>query len=51
MYQDVENAGITGATMETVKGKQVDPYPVLATVVKAVQELDARTRGGAGIGE
>jgi hypothetical protein len=42
MAQDIERAGITGAVMEIDGVKHVDPYPVLATVVQAVQELDRR---------
>lgn len=45
MAQDIERAGIEGAVIEGAGGlKRVDPYPVLATVVQAVRELDKRTR-------
>lgn len=45
MAQDIERAGITGAVVEGPDGlKRVDAYPVLATVVQAVRELDKRTR-------
>lgn len=43
MAQDVERAGIPGAVREFGGVKHVDPYPILATVVQAVRELDART--------
>lgn len=39
MAQDIEKAGITGAVKEIDGVKHVDPYPVLATVVQAVNEL------------
>jgi hypothetical protein len=42
MAQDIESAGITGAVREFGGVKHVDPYPVLATVVQAVKELDRR---------
>lgn len=46
MAQDLEV--IEGAVSEREDGyKVVDPYPVLATVVQAVRELDARTREAA----
>jgi len=46
MAQDLERAGITGAVVDGEDGlKRVDPYPVLATVVQAVRELDRRTGG------
>lgn len=49
MAQDIEKAGITGAVVEGQDGlKRVDPYPVLATVVQAVRELDKRTSGARG---
>jgi hypothetical protein len=42
MAQDLERVGITGA-VRTIDGiKHVDPYPVLATVVQAVAELDRK---------
>jgi hypothetical protein len=45
MAQDLERSSIPGAVMQQPDGyKHVDPYPVLATVVKAVRELDDRTR-------
>lgn len=43
MAQDIESAGIVGAVREFDGVKHVDPYPVLATIVRAVQELDERT--------
>jgi hypothetical protein len=43
MAQDIEAAGIEGAVTEVDGMKVVNPYPVLATVVQAVRELDART--------
>lgn len=44
MAQDLERAGITGSVIEGDDGlKRVDFYPVLATVVQAVRELDNRT--------
>jgi hypothetical protein len=46
MAQDIEAAGIEGAVSEIDGVKVVNPYPVLATVVQAVRELDARTRNG-----
>jgi hypothetical protein len=46
MAQDIEQAGIEGAVSEMDGVKVVNPYPVLATVVQAVRELDARTRNG-----
>ena len=39
MAQDLEKAGIEGAVTEIDGVKHVDPYPVLATVVQAVNEL------------
>lgn len=51
MAQDIERAGITGAVGRDHNGiRHVDPYPVLATVVQAVRELDQRTKPGAGLG-
>jgi hypothetical protein len=45
MAQDLEKSGITGAVQERSDGiKMVDPYPVLATVIDAVRELDERTK-------
>ncbi len=44
MAQDIERAGITGAVKEIDGVKQVDPYPVLATVVQAVKELEAKVK-------
>ena len=44
MAQDIERAGITGGVHEVDGVKHVDPYPILATVVQAVKELDQRTR-------
>ncbi len=44
MAQDIERAGITGAVKEIDGVKQVDPYPVLATVVAAVKELEAKVK-------
>lgn len=46
MAQDMEKAGIEGAVQEVDGVKMVNPYPVLATVVQAVRELDARTSPG-----
>ena len=44
MAQDLEH--IPGAVSMGIDGyRRVDPYPVLATVVQAVKELDARTGG------
>jgi hypothetical protein len=52
MAQDLERSGIRGAVKTRKDGiKVVEPYAILATVVKAVRELDARTRPGAGLGE
>lgn len=43
--QDIERAGIEGAVLTNEDGlKVVDSYPVLATIVGAVRELDERTR-------
>jgi len=42
MAQDIEKAGITGAVVDVAGVKMVDPYPVLATVVQAVNELNER---------
>lgn len=39
MAQDLEKSGIKGAVTEIDGIKHVDPYPVLSTVVQAVQEL------------
>lgn len=44
MAQDLEQAGIVGAVQEIDGIKHVDPYPVLATVVQAVNELSAKER-------
>lgn len=50
MAQDLERAGIVGAVVERPDGlKEVQPYAVLATVVQAVRELDARTRSQEGL--
>lgn len=49
MAQDIERSGITGAVREIDGVKVVDPYPVLATVVQAVRELDQRTQPGQGL--
>lgn len=50
MAQDLERSGIPGAVHERPDGmKEVDPYPVLATVVAAVRELDDRTRANQGL--
>ena len=46
MAQDLEKAGIQGAVVEIDGVKHVDPYPVLATVVEAVRELNAERRAG-----
>lgn len=47
MTDDLRRSGIIGAVHEAPDGiERVDPYPVLATVVAAVKELDARTRPG-----
>lgn len=45
MAQDLERSGIEGAVLRRGDGvRMVDPYPVLATITKAVRELDERTR-------
>ena len=44
--QDLES--IPGAVIEGEDGyKRVDPSPVMATMVKAIQELDAKIEGAA----
>lgn len=50
MAQHLERSGITGAVSHDPDGtKRVDPYPVLATVVAAVNELKREVRGGRGL--
>lgn len=45
MAQDIERSGIKGGVFDGEDGiKRVQPYSVLATVVQAVKELDARTQ-------
>lgn len=44
MAQDLERSGITGAVIEKDGVKHVDPYPVLATVVQAINELKREVR-------
>jgi hypothetical protein len=50
LAQDVERVLPEAVREDPLTGlKQVDLYPVVATVAKAVRELDARTRPGAGL--
>lgn len=49
MAQDVERAGIVGGTGEVNGVKTVNFYPLLATVVQAVNELREDRKPGAGL--
>jgi Chaperone of endosialidase len=49
MAQELETSGIVGAVRDIGGVKHVDPYPVLATVVQAVNELREQMVAGRGL--